>query len=127
MTDPDPRDELRRLIDTGVKLSRLTVTTVVCEHGGTLASVYRVNGRHLVDVRLTQTATIGDAQEQDTTMTMLRRGEGRSIRVLDDLDDDAVANVSTDCCTRRFTAGWLREQVEGGVRRSVLSLNAGTL
>ena len=60
MSDAEARDDLRRLMDSGVKLSRLTVLTVVCEHGRTLAKVYRVNGRDVLDVHLKpMRATVG--------------------------------------------------------------------
>lgn len=120
MSDTEARDELRRLIASGVKLSRLTVLTVVCEHGKTLAKVYRVNGRDVLDVRLKpMRASAGE------DVVMVRRSGGRAVRDLADVDDDTVAEAATDCCSRVFTAGWLRHEISSGARRSVRRASDG--
>ena len=120
MSDAEARDDLRRLIDSGVKLSRLTVLTVVCEHGRTLAKVYRVNGRDVLDVHLKpMRATVGDE------VLMVRRSGGRALRDLTDVADDVEADAATACCSRTVTTGWLRHEIGTRARRTVLRANDG--
>jgi len=115
MSDTEVRDALRRLIESGVKLSRLTVLTVVCDHGRTLAKVYRVNGCDVLDVHLKpMRATVGD------DVVMVRRSGGRALRDLTDVADDVEAHAATECCSRTFTAGWIRHEIHTGSRRTVL-------
>jgi hypothetical protein len=125
MSDADARDELQRLIDSGVKLSRLRVLRVECEHNKALADVFAVNGRLVLDLRQTMSATIGDTDDEQAVW--VRRGVGRSQWYLDAADDDTAAQASTSCCQRTFTAGWLRRQIDTGARRVVMRASDGSL
>lgn len=120
----DARDELRRLLDSGVKVSRLRVLALVCPHDRTLAEILRVNGHHLVYARVTQSATIGNNQTADEELVMLKRGDGHTVRNLDEMDNDAVADVSTSCCQRQISVGWMRDQLTGVSRRVVVQDSA---
>lgn len=116
MSDSGARDELHRLLTSGVKVARLRVLRIECEHNRMLAEVARVNGRNLLVLRTTSGGFVGDH-------AWTRRGDGMGIFDLDAASDDTTTDVSNSCCARAFTAAWVRHELSTGRRKAVLRGN----